>query len=94
MHVDQFRPVIRTLFEIQEGRSIITEEIPDNSKITHVICSIVVSDDIDVKHVPKPDLGNPPTVEYEEGALPGSSWTHRQLCNIKCWPKWKKAETT
>jgi hypothetical protein len=93
LHVDQFRPVIRTLFEMREGRSITVDEMPDDNEITHAIRSISVSDDIDVNVGPTPDLGNAPDIEYVEGTLSGSNWTRRRLKKLACWPKWKEAET-
>jgi hypothetical protein len=52
-------------------------EMPDDDQIIHAIHSVTVSDDIGINPVPDPDVGNPPAVEYEEGKLPGSSWTRR-----------------
>jgi hypothetical protein len=89
LHVDQFRPVIRTLFEIREVRSITADEIPDDNEITHAIRSISVSDDIDVNVGTTPDLRNAPDIEYVEGTLPGSNWTRRRLKKLACWPRWK-----
>jgi hypothetical protein len=72
IHVDQFRPVIRTLFEIREGRSITPDEMPDNDEIVEAILSLPVAEDIAAEPGPSPDLGNAPSMEYEEGTLPGS----------------------
>jgi hypothetical protein len=93
LHVDQYRPMIRTLFEMWEGRSITADEMPDDNEITHAIRSISVSDDIDVNIGPTHDLGKALDIEYVEGTLPGSNWTRRRLKNIACWPRWKEAET-
>jgi hypothetical protein len=93
LHVDQFRPVVHTLYEMREGRSITADEIPDDDEISHAIRSISVSDDIGVKVGPSPDLGNAPDIEYVDGTLPGSSWIRRRLMKLSCWPRWKKAET-
>jgi hypothetical protein len=92
LHVDQFRPVVRTLFEMWEGRSITADEMPDDDEISHAIRSISVCNDIGVKVGPSPDLGNAPYIEYVEGTLPGSSWTRRHLRKLSCWPRWKKSE--
>jgi hypothetical protein len=93
LHVDQFRPVICTLFEMREVRSITADEMPDDNDITHAIRYISVSDDIDVNVGPTPDLGNSTDIEYVEGTLPGSNWTRRCLKKLACWPRWKEAET-
>jgi hypothetical protein len=92
IHVDQFRPVIWTLFEIREGRSITLNEMPDDDDIADAIRAVMPLDDIGIESGPGPDLGNTPSIEYDEGTLPGSNWTHRRLKKLACWPKWKRAE--
>jgi hypothetical protein len=94
IHVDQFRPVIRTLLKMREGRSITLNEMLDNEDIVDAIRAVVPLDDIVIKSGPGPDLGNAPAIEYEEGTLSGSNWTRRRLRKLACWPKWKRAETT
>jgi hypothetical protein len=70
IHIDQFRPVIHTLFDMREGRSITMEEMTDDDEITHASCSIMVSDEIDVKPSPEPDLGNIPLLNTTKGHSP------------------------
>jgi hypothetical protein len=93
IHVDQFRLVIRTLFEMQEGRSTTLNEMPDDEDIVDTIRAVVPLDDTGIKSGPVPDLVNTPAIEYEENTLPGSNWTRRRLRKLACWPKWKRAET-
>jgi hypothetical protein len=93
IHVDQIRTAIRTLFEMREGRSITLNEMPDDEDIFDAIRAGVPLDDIGINSGPRPDLGNTPAIEYEEGTLPGSNWTRRRLRKLACWPKWKRAET-
>jgi hypothetical protein len=76
-HINQFLPMIRTLFKIQEGMPITTDDMLDDDKIIHAIRSVKVSYDIDIKPGQEPDLDNYPAVEFEEGTLPSSSWTRR-----------------
>jgi hypothetical protein len=87
IHVDQFRPVIRVLFEMREGRSITKEEMPDDDDIIQAIRYVTVSKDIDVQPCPESDLGNASTIEYEEGTLSGLRWTRRGLLKLACWPR-------
>jgi hypothetical protein len=79
LHVNQFRPVIRTLFKMREGRSLTAAEMPDDDEFLAAIQSVTISDDIDVNQGPGPDLGVSPAIEYETVTLPGSTWTRRQL---------------
>jgi hypothetical protein len=58
IHVDQFCPVIRTLFEMREGRSITLDEMPDDDDIIDAIRAVVPLDDIGIESGPGPDLGN------------------------------------
>jgi hypothetical protein len=92
IHGDQFRPIIQTLFEMREGRSITLNEMPDDEDIVDAIRAAMPLDDIGIKSGTGPDLRNTPTIEYEEGTLPGSNWTRRRLRKLSCWPKWKRAE--
>jgi hypothetical protein len=48
IHVDQFRPVIRTLFEMWEGRSITLDEMPDDDDIVDAIRAVMPLDDIGI----------------------------------------------
>jgi hypothetical protein len=70
IHIDQLHPVILTLFEMQEGRSITLDEMPDYEDIVDVIRAVTPLDDIGIESGPGPDLGNKPAIEYEEGTLP------------------------
>jgi hypothetical protein len=65
--------------EMKEGRSITKEEMPVEDDIIHAIRSVTVSKDIEVQSGPEPDLGNAPTIEYEEGTLPGSRRARHRL---------------
>jgi hypothetical protein len=65
IHIDQFRPVIRTLFEMREGKSITLDEMPDDGDIVAVIRAVTPLDYIGIESGPGPDLGNTPAIEYE-----------------------------
>jgi hypothetical protein len=79
---------------MREGRSITPEEMTDDDDIIQTIRSITISKNIAVQSGPEPEIGNAPVVDYEEGTLPGSRWTHRRLQKLPCWDRWKRAETT
>jgi hypothetical protein len=38
--------------------------MPDDNELVAAILSVTVSEDIDMKHGPGPDLGVPPVMEY------------------------------
>jgi hypothetical protein len=58
--------------------------MPNDDELVVAIRSVTVSEDIDVKQGPGPDLGVPPAMEYEMGKLPGSNCTRRQLRKLLC----------
>jgi hypothetical protein len=65
---------------MREVRSLTEAEIDDNDELVAAMWYVTVSDDIDVKKGPVPDLGVPPAMEYEIGTLPGSN------CRWDVWP--------
>jgi hypothetical protein len=94
LHIYQLRPVIQTLFEIREGRYLTEAKMPDDDELVAAIHSVAVSDDINVKDRPGPDLGVHHIMECKMGTHPGSNLTRRQLRKLLYWHRWKKAETT
>jgi hypothetical protein len=55
IHINQFRPVIRTLFEMREGRSITLDDMPDDDDIVDAIRAVTPLNDIGIESVPGPD---------------------------------------
>jgi hypothetical protein len=76
MPLDQFRPVIRILHEMGEGITLADADLPDDQELVSAIRSVC-----DNPSIP-PDMastGLRDTSNYEEGSVPGSKWTRRQL---------------
>jgi hypothetical protein len=81
LHVNQYRPVIRILFEIREGRVPTEADIPEEDELVDAIQSVVTATDDIAVHPSRSglDLGGETTMEHETRTLPISTWTRRQL---------------
>jgi hypothetical protein len=90
MHLDQFRPVIHILHEMGEGITLTDTDLPDDQELASTIRS--VCDDPSLPPY-MASTGLRDTSNYEEGTVPGSKWTRRQLRKLPCWLRWKAAET-
>jgi hypothetical protein len=80
LHLDQFRPVIRVLYELGEGKKMPAVEMPTDDEIMQAISSV---------H----DASVPcSTDSYAPETHPGTKWKRRQLLKFECWPKWQMWE--
>jgi hypothetical protein len=80
LQLDQFHPVICTLFELGEGMKMSDADMPSDDDIMQVLSSIE-------------DLGIPRSANsYAHCTRPGTKWQRRQLLKLTFWSKWLVAK--